>query len=81
MVRHVERKTISACTKNLLHSLHYHTLPSQWFLATARLRVVSTTAPHDANTDVSSKEGAVIAKHSSGSALTSGSTDFRHRNK
>jgi hypothetical protein len=35
------------------------TLPSQWFLTPARL-CVSTTATDSANSDVSSKEGAVI---------------------
>jgi hypothetical protein len=41
-------------------SLLYPTLPSQWFLAPARLLCVSTTATIAQIPDVSSKEGAVI---------------------
>jgi hypothetical protein len=36
------------------------TLPSQWFLAPAMTLHVSTTVPHDANSDVSSEMGDFI---------------------
>jgi hypothetical protein len=43
-----------------ISKLHCITYMHQWFLAPAKTLHVSTTAPHDANTDISSKEGAVI---------------------
>jgi hypothetical protein len=48
------------------------TLLSQWFLAPANTLHASTTATDNANSDVSSKEGAVI-----GAVLA----DIRHMNK
>jgi hypothetical protein len=44
----------------LLRSTFWCTLPSQWFLAPARLYAISTTATDGANSEVSSKEDAVI---------------------